>query len=71
MSDVIRINSLMRKYLDDYRRKSLLYMQAHFDDDDIYQIRWEELTNMSDQDLICDALNTMICHFKYDEGIND
>ena len=71
MSDVIRITTTMRIYLDNYKRAFLLYCQEHWEDDSIYPSMWEEVSNFSDSDLILHALNREYCYFKYDQHIKD
>lgn len=71
MSDVIRISAGMRIRIDEYKRAVLLYCQEHCDDDILYPTMWEEVSNMSDQELISKALNDGFCYYKYDEKVKD
>ena len=71
MSDVIRISTLMRLRIDDFKRAVLCYCQEHWEEDSFYPAMWEEVSNMSDQELILKALNDQFCYYKYKEKVKD
>lgn len=70
MAETIRINTLMKTYLDNYKKIKMAYCQKYWNEDPIFRELYNTLSKANESDLIISALNDTVCHYKYDEKIN-
>ena len=70
MAETIRINTLMKIYLQDYKKLKMAYYKKYWNEDAIYRTSYEKISKASESDLIISALNDCVCQLKYDEKIN-